>query len=104
MGNLCPGGLMMTREHHHHRRSNSSSGLASPWLVPSLGECRGITPLSFFFYLFSGFVSLVEKLSYRLVCMWRYLSLVDYLCIPWCESLYGILMRSFIFYFLHFLF
>ncbi|KAK1629767.1 hypothetical protein QYE76_004082 [Lolium multiflorum] len=36
--------------HHHHRRSNSSSVLASPWFVPSLGECRGITsslPLSF---------------------------------------------------------
>ncbi|KAK1646509.1 hypothetical protein QYE76_064314 [Lolium multiflorum] len=35
---------------HHHRRSNSSSVLASPWFVPSLGECRGITsslPLSF---------------------------------------------------------
>ncbi|KAK1698196.1 hypothetical protein QYE76_014893, partial [Lolium multiflorum] len=32
------------------RRSNSSSVLASPWFVPSLGECRGITsppPLSF---------------------------------------------------------
>src|SRR5215203_5320588 len=26
-----------------HRRSNSSSVLASPWFVPSLGECRGIT-------------------------------------------------------------
>ncbi|KAK1650430.1 hypothetical protein QYE76_068235 [Lolium multiflorum] len=36
---------------HHHRRSNSSSVLASPWFVPSLGECRGITSsLPFIFY------------------------------------------------------
>ncbi|KAK1662959.1 hypothetical protein QYE76_051118 [Lolium multiflorum] len=44
--------ILMKRErihHHHRRRSNSSSVLASPWFVPSLGECRGITslPLSF---------------------------------------------------------
>jgi hypothetical protein len=27
----------------HHRRSNLPLVLAFPWLVPSLGECRGIT-------------------------------------------------------------
>jgi hypothetical protein len=37
---------------HHRRRSNSSWVLASPWLVPSLGECRGITSSSFTHLLF----------------------------------------------------
>jgi hypothetical protein len=37
----------LIKTHHHHRRSNSSLVLASPWLVPSLGECRGITSLPF---------------------------------------------------------
>jgi hypothetical protein len=33
--------------HHHRQRSNSSLVLASPWFVPSLGECCGVTSLSF---------------------------------------------------------
>src|SRR3954464_8977727 len=86
-----------SREHHYHRRSNSSSGLASPWLVPSLGECRGITILSFIFLPFCRVISWVEKLSYRIGLHYGTISpLVGYLCIPLCECLYGILMRSFI--------
>jgi hypothetical protein len=51
-GNLCLGSLMMIKIHHHHRRTNSSLVLASPWLVPSLGECRDITSLPFIHLLF----------------------------------------------------
>jgi hypothetical protein len=51
MGNLCLGSLMMIKM-YHHQRSNSSLVLASPWLVPSLGECRGITSLTFTHLLF----------------------------------------------------
>jgi hypothetical protein len=52
MGSLYLGSLMTIKIHHQHRRINSSLVLASPWLVPSLGECRGITSLPFTLFTF----------------------------------------------------
>jgi hypothetical protein len=51
-GDLCLESTMMIKTHHHRRRSNSSLVLASPWLVPSLGEGRGITSSPFTHLLF----------------------------------------------------
>ena len=101
MESLFLGSLMMGRVHHHHRRrSNSSSVLASPWFVPSLGECRGITSsLPFYFLLSSSVISWVGKLSYGIVCNVEVSLLVSYLCIRWCElSLWNINEK---FYHLH---
>ena len=44
-------------------------GLFQAW-----GSVAVSPPLYFIFYLFSGFISLVEMLSSSLVCMWKYLS------------------------------
>ena len=97
MESLFLGSLMTGIHHHHHRRSNSSSVLASPWFVPSLGECRGITSsLSFTFYC--QVVSYHEQESYhiRWVAVGSISPLVGCLCIPWCElSLWNINEKSY---------